>query len=58
MSNPDGKDFNEITAYLKLSISIAATGDENVQLTDDAGGVDKSGEDNIMMSASIKKQYK
>jgi hypothetical protein len=30
MSNPDGKDFNEITAYLKLSISIAATGDENV----------------------------
>lgn len=28
LSNPEGKDFNEITAYLKVSISIAGPGDE------------------------------
>jgi hypothetical protein len=28
LSNPEGKDFNEITSYLKLSISIAGPGDE------------------------------
>jgi hypothetical protein len=28
MSNPEGKDFNEITGYLKLAISIQGPGDE------------------------------
>ncbi len=28
LSNPEGKDFNEITCYLKLSISVAGPGDE------------------------------
>ena len=28
MSNPEGADFNDITAYLKLSITIAGHGDE------------------------------
>jgi hypothetical protein len=30
LSNPEGKDFNEITAYLKMSISVAGPGDEQV----------------------------
>lgn len=57
LSNPDGKDFNEITCYLKLSISVAGPGDEQVQLTDDTGGVDDSAA-TVLMPASIKKQYK
>jgi hypothetical protein len=28
MSNPEGKDFNEITCYLKLSISVSGPGDD------------------------------
>jgi hypothetical protein len=28
LSNPDGKDFNEITGYLKISISVSGPGDE------------------------------
>lgn len=28
LSNPNSETFNEVTGYLKLSISIAATGDE------------------------------
>jgi hypothetical protein len=28
LSNPEGTDFNEITAYIKLSISVIGPGDE------------------------------
>jgi len=28
LSNPEGKDFNEITCYVKVSISVAGPGDE------------------------------
>ena len=28
MSNPESEDFGEVTGYLKLSITIACTGDE------------------------------
>ena len=28
MSNPASENFNEVTAYMKLSITVAATGDE------------------------------
>jgi hypothetical protein len=28
LSNPEGADFNEITAYLKLSICVTGPGDE------------------------------
>lgn len=28
LSNPEGTDFNEITCYLKLGISISGPGDE------------------------------
>lgn len=58
LSNPEGKDFNEITGYLKISISIAGPGDDQVQLTDDPSGLDKTDGDSILMPASIKKQYK
>ena len=31
MSNPEGEEFGKVTAYLKLSITIAGAGDEQVQ---------------------------
>lgn len=37
ISNPEGKDFNEITGYLKLGISITGPGDEQVSLNDETG---------------------
>lgn len=30
MSNPESENFNEIAGYLKLSISVAAIGDEQI----------------------------
>jgi len=30
LSNPEGKDFNEITSYLKLSISVTGPGDDQI----------------------------
>ena len=35
MSNPEGEEFGKVTAYLKLSITIAGAGDEQVQIEDD-----------------------
>lgn len=35
MSNPESDDFGKPTANLKLSITIAGSGDEQVQITDD-----------------------
>lgn len=55
LSNPEGKDFNEITGYLKLSICVAAPGDDQVQLTEDNSGVDDTDGQNIMMPSSIKR---
>ena len=45
LSNPNGDNYAEITGYLKVSISIAATGDEQIQITDDD---DEEDEDVIM----------
>lgn len=56
LSNPESKDFNEITAYLKLGISIAGPGDEQVALNDDTGVGSEDQE--IMMPPSIRKEYK
>ena len=58
LSNPEGKDFNEITAYLKISISIAGPGDEQVQISDDNSGVDDTDKGGVLMPSSIKRQYK
>jgi hypothetical protein len=35
LNNPESEDASEITAYLKLSISVIRGGDENVQLKAD-----------------------
>jgi len=55
LSNPEGKDFNEITAYLKLSISVSGPGDEQISLNEDQGVEDTQ---TVMMPTSIKKNYK
>lgn len=35
MSNPEGEDYGEVTAQLKLSITITGEGDEQVGIQDD-----------------------
>lgn len=57
LSNPEGKDFNEITCYLKLGISVAGPGDEQVQLNDETGPKNPDDQE-VMMPPSIRKEYK
>jgi len=56
-SNPEGKDFNEITGYLKLALSVTGPGDEQVSLSDETGPQTHD-EQEVMMPPSIKKEYK
>ena len=35
MSNPESEDFGEVTGSLKISITIAGSGDEQVTIEDD-----------------------
>lgn len=56
LSNPQSPNFNEVTGYLKISISVAASGDEQVQITEDSGS-DKTDEESVMMPPSIKPEY-
>lgn len=35
LSNPASENFNEVTGYLKLSISVAGSGDEQIQINED-----------------------
>ena len=35
MSNPESEDFGEVTGFLKISITIAGSGDEQVPIEDD-----------------------
>ena len=55
LSNPQSENYNEVTGYLKLSITIAGTGDEQVQISED-NNVDKSDEA-VLMPPSIKPEY-
>lgn len=55
LSNPASSNFNEVAGYLKISITIAATGDEQVQITEDTGG-DKS-EEAVLMPPCIRPEY-
>ena len=58
LSNPENvNDQNEITAYLRVSIHISGPGDQQIALTDDTS-LSTSDGDNVMMPASIKKNYK
>lgn len=56
LSNPEGKDFNEITCYLKLAISITGPGDDQVAINDTTGS--QGNDEEVMMPPSIKKVYK
>ena len=55
LSNPNSENFSEVTGYLKMSITIAATGDEQVQITEEVGA-DKSDEA-VLMPTSIRPVY-
>jgi len=56
LQNPLSQEFNEVTAYLKVSISIAWQEDEQIQINDDT---EKESLDaiSIMMPPSLKPQY-
>jgi len=53
MSNPEAENFGEVTGYLKLSITIAASGDEQVSITDDPN----PNEDDVIQPPQIKPEY-
>ena len=45
-SNPNSENYSKITGYLKVSISVACSGDEQVQIEEDDG---VEGDDNVLM---------
>ena len=54
LSNPSSENFSEVCGYLKLSISVAATGDEQVQISEDTN----SNEDEApMMPPSMRPEF-
>ena len=42
LSNPESPSFNEVTGYLKLSISVTTKGDETIQSSEDSGAPDQN----------------
>ena len=58
LTNPDAKDYNAIKGYIKLSIAVQGPGDSSVRLTDSVGGLENSEDQEVMMPASIRKEYK
>ena len=54
LSNPNSEDYSKITGYLKVSISVAATGDEQVQINEDDG---VGGNDNVMMPPQLNPKF-
>ena len=46
LSNPNSDDYSKITGYLKVSISVACTGDEQVQIEEDDSNHEN---DNVLM---------
>lgn len=57
LSNPESAAFNEVTGYLKLSISVTTKGDETIQITEDTSTPDKN-DTAILMPPQIKPKYK
>ena len=55
LSNPGSEDYSKITGYLKVSISVVCTGDEQIQIEedDDVNG----GSDNIMMPPQLNPKF-
>lgn len=54
LSDPNSPNFDEVTGYMKLSISVAAAGDEQIQITEDVSG---SEAESAMMPPQIKPQF-
>lgn len=52
LSNPERKEFNKITGYLKFSVSVTCAGDEQVALTEDMV-IDNSAESFVMVPPHI-----
>lgn len=46
LSNPSGDNYSEIKAYLKVSISVVSTGDEQLEIKEEVGPGD---DENVMM---------
>ena len=54
LSNPNSENYAEITAYMKVSISVAASGDEQIQIKED----DAIEEDtDVMMSPALNPKF-
>ena len=54
LSNPGSENYNEVAGYLKISISVSAAGDQQVQITDDNS---TGNDDSVMMPPSIRPEY-
>lgn len=57
LSDPNSANFDEVTGYMKVSISVSAGGDEQIQLTEDVAGDEKESALTPMMPPSIKPEY-
>ena len=53
LQNPNSENFNEVSGYLKLSITVAGAGDEQIQITEDHG----SSDDSVLMPPSIRPEF-
>ena len=54
VSDPNSENYSEITGYIKVSISVAATGDEQIQITEDD---DNAKEDEILMPPQLNPKF-
>ena len=54
MSDPASDNFSEVTAYMKLSISVAGEGDEQKPLEEEPAG---TGNDKVMMPPTIRPEF-
>ena len=53
-SNPNSENYSKITGYLKVSISVACSGDEQVQIEEDDG---VEGDDNVLMPPQLNPKF-
>ena len=54
LANPNSSNYNKIQAYLKISISVACTGDEQVQIPEDP---EPDANTHVMMSPSLNPKF-
>jgi len=53
LSNPEAEDFSEITAYVKISISVTASGDEQYEITE----TNEAEDNNVLMPPQLNPSY-